>query len=373
MSYKTYSDSVPEKIVKQTIIPDSASADALVIRDYQDTENRIKLTESGEVIIRDFMLKELDTSYLALYDSGGINLRSLQLATLWCKSPIAMGDNTFIGPENAGATTSFSIKSGDGSTYRTVLKAIGGQLGLYSWDGSAEQLIAKGNAGYLELARAKLTGELNANSNNIIGVNYIYPARVVARAGLDLIIRQQPSQAYSIRFQTANTALTDALDRLVIEGGADVADIKIQNANLNIGANKIKTTNLLIKELAASAVFDNEESIGIRDSTDTTYRSLFIKWIGILTGYGIRTQADATNYYTLQSYDGTTYQDSAKLMGGLFGLRVFSADYGGAFATFTPPSGWEGAMLIAEDTNATTPGQRLYVYVGGAWRYIDLT
>ena len=50
-----------------------------------------------------------------------------------------------------------------------------------------------------------------------------------------------------------------------------------------------------------------------------------------------------------------------------------AADYGGGFATYTSPPGQEGRILVAEDTNAGTPGRRLYVYSGGAWRYVALS
>jgi len=50
-----------------------------------------------------------------------------------------------------------------------------------------------------------------------------------------------------------------------------------------------------------------------------------------------------------------------------------SGDYGGDFASYTPPTGREGAMIVAEDTNVGTPGRRIYVYSGGAWRYVALS
>jgi len=54
-------------------------------------------------------------------------------------------------------------------------------------------------------------------------------------------------------------------------------------------------------------------------------------------------------------------------------IRTDIADYGGAFAAYTPPTGEEGALVLAEDTNAVTPGRRLYAYINGTWRYVDLT
>ena len=48
-------------------------------------------------------------------------------------------------------------------------------------------------------------------------------------------------------------------------------------------------------------------------------------------------------------------------------------DYGGNFTNYTPPTGASALIILAADTNATNPGQRLYAYVNGSWRYVDLT
>jgi hypothetical protein len=57
---------------------------------------------------------------------------------------------------------------------------------------------------------------------------------------------------------------------------------------------------------------------------------------------------------------------------GLIGYD--SADYGGGFLNYTPPTpDGDFDIRIAIDTNATTPGKRLYVYAGGSWHYVDLT
>ena len=48
-------------------------------------------------------------------------------------------------------------------------------------------------------------------------------------------------------------------------------------------------------------------------------------------------------------------------------------DYGGNFTNYTPPTGEEGMMIVAIDTNSGNPGKRLYVYANGQWNYVDLT
>ncbi len=57
------------------------------------------------------------------------------------------------------------------------------------------------------------------------------------------------------------------------------------------------------------------------------------------------------------------------------GLVAFeSGDYGGGFANYTPPTvDTDFDLRVVQDTNATTPGKRLYVYAGGAWHYVALT
>jgi len=53
--------------------------------------------------------------------------------------------------------------------------------------------------------------------------------------------------------------------------------------------------------------------------------------------------------------------------------RKLYGDYGGNFTNFTPPTGEEGLMIVAVDTNPGAPGARLYIYANAAWRYVDLT
>ena len=64
---------------------------------------------------------------------------------------------------------------------------------------------------------------------------------------------------------------------------------------------------------------------------------------------------------------------SDAVFSGVLLTKVYVSDYGGGFANFTPPAGKEGMIIVAVDTNSTTPGTRLYVYANGSWKYIDLT
>jgi len=73
-------------------------------------------------------------------------------------------------------------------------------------------------------------------------------------------------------FRTYNAALTSKLDRLTITGGADIATVKIMNADLNIGANKLKTTNLALKEY-------NADYLQVRNAADTANKGLVVKWL----------------------------------------------------------------------------------------------
>ena len=73
------------------------------------------------------------------------------------------------------------------------------------------------------------------------------------------------------------------------------------------------------------------------------------------------------------TFSGTVTADKVKATTNSVVLRRDSGDYGGNFSTYTPPSGEEGLIIIANDTNSTSPGHRIYIYSGGAWHYVDLT
>jgi len=51
-----------------------------------------------------------------------------------------------------------------------------------------------------------------------------------------------------------------------------------------------------------------------------------------------------------------------------------SGDFGGGFASYVPPPPppHDFDIRVVEDTNSTTPGKRLYIFVGGKWHYINM-
>ena len=93
------------------------------------------------------------------------------------------------------------------------------------------------------------------------------------------------------------------------------------------------------------------------------YRDTGTAWVAALTHLA----------YTPVNKAGDTMLGNLGAGSTLFVLRRDAADYGGNFSTYTPPTGVEGGMLVAEDTNAGSPARRLYVYSGAAWRYVALS
>jgi len=53
--------------------------------------------------------------------------------------------------------------------------------------------------------------------------------------------------------------------------------------------------------------------------------------------------------------------------------KVDVGDYGGGFANYSPSPSEEGVVILAIDTNSTSPGARIYVYANGKWYYTELT
>lgn len=90
------------------------------------------------------------------------------------------------------------------------------------------------------------------------------------------------------------------------------------------------------------------------------------------TGFDIYVSLDGGAKYTKVG----TVKDLKAITTNPFALQqnVDIDDYGGAFATYTPPAtAEEGEQRVAIDTNTTTPGKRLYIYANGAWNYVELS
>jgi len=71
---------------------------------------------------------------------------------------------------------------------------------------------------------------------------------------------------------------------------------------------------------------------------------------------------------------GSTIVSSLVCNANLVCKEIYVGDYGGSFASFTPPAPVKGKVFFAQDTNATAPGKRLYICLDGStWSYVSLT
>jgi len=166
----------------------------------------------------------------------------------------------------------------------------------------------------------------------------------------------------------------------------------ICHGDIELNGFSLKFSNMKIEEL-------DTYTIGISNLAGTAYRNLKVSslyWqyyiLPLATTSYIRTKAGATNSVVLQSHNGSAFVDNLKLQGGIVEInagKLTSAldcnnqllnnfykdegDYGGGFSNYTPPTVTGGAIVLARDTNATTPGWRLYVKFSDGWHYVDLT
>ena len=166
----------------QKIVPPSGG-DAIVVRDANDNEDRVKITEDGNLILKtpagvgvkylcdDGEVRRLASprggypDQLLFTDWVMVHFNNIYMYGYIDAVKTLIFRSTGVIRTFDSADAVLSIKSHDGSAFRTNLKFTGGQAEVYSWDGSAEQLVAKTNSGYLEIARGKLTGDLIPDSD----------------------------------------------------------------------------------------------------------------------------------------------------------------------------------------------------------------
>jgi len=188
-------------------------------------------------------------------------------------------------------------------------------------------------------------------------------------------------------FNRAHTFYTDHiyLDRAykdvhLYRKGADELG---SDDDINIGLRRLRTTSHLLREIDTA-------SLGLRSSYDVDDRkfkarefhaSANIYYTGSV-GYFQAMYSDGAYVMFRARRSGAGMVEVARLLGAAEPRFKFTqpatlyrdaGDYGGNFSLYNPPTGTEGDIIIAEDTNATAPGRRIYVYSGGAWRYVNLT
>jgi len=128
-------------------------------------------------------------------------------------------------------------------------------------------------------------------------------------------------------------------------GGSDqLTDLTLSKlkmtGDIDLGNNKLKTTNLLIKEVSPDA-------FGIRDVDDSRYYNLKVNTLGIFdkinTGTGsfeIQSIDDVNGRLLLQSYSGTAFINNLKLMGGF--VKAYNLISMGGYGNFA----WDGDDII---------------------------
>jgi len=329
--YGTVTEYVDEILYgKATIIPSSAGADALVIRDATDTVDRVKLVEDGK-----------------LWFGADVNLRrsaANELST----------DDTFCAKE---------VFSRVGGFPRAALR----------YTGRVETAPPPASA----------TDTLKDSPEvALIGRYYDGTSSVVREAEIfHRMLTTTPTS--ELAFQIASIDILRAQDDgdLIPSG-----DLIIGNILLPEDAGPVTFADLPVSSIPAagsemSYVFaiDAESILTIYAEADGLggIQNKAVKiWTPLSVTGDIKLQGDF-DFCPASSGQGeigtTTLKWGSLRVSDVMVTRRDSGDYGGNFSTYTPPAGEEGRILVAEDTNATSLGRRLYVYSGGAWRYVDLT
>jgi hypothetical protein len=159
------------------------------------------------------------------------------------------------------------------------------------------------------------------------------------------------SIAQSIVFQTLQPSLDTMTTRMTINAGDGTVDIDIANANLDIGANKLKTTNLLIKQ-------ESSTNLAVRNVADNAYLDLHANAFAANNFYG-KTGADttirheensATRAINLQAGTGADWVTVASLKGSK--LEIAAGKLTGNLDAYTQLIQNIGSL----DTDFTTGG-----------------
>jgi hypothetical protein len=142
------------------------------------------------------------------------------------------------------------------------------------------------------------------------------------------------------------------------------------------------TIDVKLKDVYVGSNVKETLIINRRDQYSGTfgkYGNAFISWpdyynkyITVWPGIAIAGSDMQTEVITMKNNGDVTATGKVAGQSGLI-TKVDVGDYGGNFANYTPPAGEEGLMVIAIDTNSTSPGKRLYIYANGQWNYVDLT
>ena len=204
----------------------------IIVKDETGTEV-LRITNEGTIKYSEDLELRPKPSYphrLQIWRPSRNDLTHLEVNWLFFAGLKGHSANVEIQTRGSKSTDSLKLKSYDGTTYRRTIMLVGGQMEVYSWDGSAEQLVAKTNAGYLEIARGKLTGDLYVNTNRLMNVKSIRGESSASPLHIVGLV-SSANAGNSIVFWTKDSGDTDK-ERVIITGGVDTAKIGIVNSYL---------------------------------------------------------------------------------------------------------------------------------------------
>jgi len=155
-----------------------------------------------------------------------------------------------------------------------------------------------------------------------------YNARVTVKDKVYLII-ERGATGISYTIDSGATCTIEDLENGILEhyeagsltrkldlsAGELTLNKLIMQGDINLGAYKLKTTNLLIKEYDLT-------TMTIRDRDDTAYRNFLVNVLFVcnrirasINDVNIASNSDSSAILRIQSHDGSAYVDNLKLVG----------------------------------------------------------
>jgi len=172
-----------ESIPEVYIVPKTSGANALVVRDYADTEDRLVLTENREIHFKIPMIRQhpkVDSRLQIIRKTEPYDGLHLELGWLY-PNAIQSGPSSMIFQTRGSLSTdTVMFRSFDGSAYVRCARLIGG---------------------YLEIEKGKLTDHLIIPASyNILGRSFSGTAKIVTETTMTLKDSALPTSPKNVLF-----------------------------------------------------------------------------------------------------------------------------------------------------------------------------